>query len=559
MFNLPTGFIAVQYGDKFTVASGYFLQMVSGVAMALSPNILCMILAELVLGVSQSLLQIGRQSYMKTAVSTEMSGRALSLLGGSARLAGILGPSLGGFLIVHWSVRIALASQAVTCLIAFVATVIFLKEIPTSKSNKTVFNKDKLKTNSEDGKNNDEWNAGNDEDGNERTPSLRGEQNISEHSIVDIENDSNDDNEDDDVDDDVVDDGNKVKNKKRIKKKIEEIGLISGNTMRKKEGNYQVDVSKDKAKNNIHNDDPSLLSVWLQYWQSLVVIALYACSLFVARTARDLILPLVSIYCGATPTQVGMISSASYLIDSSVFYIAGIIMDQAGRKVNAIASPLFYIAGYLQLAFTIVQQVSIPSSASSSIDNIVEKDEDKITEWNSTHVMHRLLRFIAIDNNNDQYNNITNITNITNLNNMNSFENNNIIINDEEEDGDDKAISINQTVYYWLILAALILGFANGLGSGLAMTLSSDIAPKDSRSRGHFLGIYRMFCDSGALIGSLLVGIIAEEFSLFSSCMFCAAASLAATLQALFCIQETLPPNTPTAKFFRKLLKCQSD
>eukprot|EP00615_Pteridomonas_danica_P002375 CAMPEP_0114332086 /NCGR_PEP_ID=MMETSP0101-20121206/2841_1 /TAXON_ID=38822 ORGANISM="Pteridomonas danica, Strain PT" /NCGR_SAMPLE_ID=MMETSP0101 /ASSEMBLY_ACC=CAM_ASM_000211 /LENGTH=491 /DNA_ID=CAMNT_0001462629 /DNA_START=416 /DNA_END=1890 /DNA_ORIENTATION=+ len=491
--------------------------------MALSPNILCMILAELVLGVSQSLLQIGRQSYMKTAVSTEMSGRALSLLGGSARLAGILGPSLGGFLIVHWSVRIALASQAVTCLIAFVATVIFLKEIPTSKSNKTVFNKDKLKTNSEDGKNNDEWNAGNDEDGNERTPSLRGEQNISEHSIVDIENDSNDDNEDDDVDDDVVDDGEQ--------KKIEEIGLISGNTMRKKEGNYQVDVSKDKAKNNIHNDDPSLLSVWLQYWQSLVVIALYACSLFVARTARDLILPLVSIYCGATPTQVGMISSASYLIDSSVFYIAGIIMDQAGRKVNAIASPLFYIAGYLQLAFTIVQQVSIPSSASSSIDNIVEKDEDKITEWNSTHV----------------------------LNNMNSFENNNIIINDEEEDGDDKAISINQTVYYWLILAALILGFANGLGSGLAMTLSSDIAPKDSRSRGHFLGIYRMFCDSGALIGSLLVGIIAEEFSLFSSCMFCAAASLAATLQALFCIQETLPPNTPTAKFFRKLLKCQSD
>jgi MFS family permease len=300
---------------------------------------------------------------------------------------------------------------------------------------------------------------------------------------------------------------------------------------------------------------PTLLSVWLEHWKSLVVIALYACTLFMARTARDLILPLVSLSCGASPTQIGLVSSVSYLIDSSVFYIAGIIMDQAGRKVNAVSSPLFYVAGYLQLAFAITKEISVENHPSSSSTTMQPPHNSSFPE--SHHPFRSVLVssiFHSIKNNNlmMMMNETTNVSSSYPLNHeANKYH------SDHDMIDDDGNSSIDQMVLWWLVVAALVLGFANGLGSGLAMTLSSDIAPPDSQSRGHFLGIYRMFCDSGVLIGSLLVGIIAEEFSLSTSCLFCAGAALSATLQALFCIQETLPPSTPTARFFRKLLDCE--
>jgi MFS family permease len=48
---------------------------------------------------------------MKTAVKKEMTGRALSLIGGAARIGGVFGPLLGGLIISYWSVRWALATQ----------------------------------------------------------------------------------------------------------------------------------------------------------------------------------------------------------------------------------------------------------------------------------------------------------------------------------------------------------------------------------------------------------------------------------------------------------------
>ncbi len=65
---------------------------------------------------------------------------------------------------------------------------------------------------------------------------------------------------------------------------------------------------------------------------------------------------------------------------------------------------------------------------------------------------------------------------------------------------------------------ALILGFGNGIGSGILMTLAADAAPEGGRSQ--FLGIWRLFADAGnsggplivaggAALGSLAAGMIA--------------------------------------------------
>ncbi len=52
-------------------------------------------------------------------------------------------------------------------------------------------------------------------------------------------------------------------------------------------------------------------------------------------------------------------------------------------------------------------------------------------------------------------------------------------------------------------IVAMTLGFGNGVGSGILMTLAADAAPQDVRSQ--FLGVWRLFADAGAAAGPLVL------------------------------------------------------
>ncbi len=59
-----------------------------------------------------------------------------------------------------------------------------------------------------------------------------------------------------------------------------------------------------------------------------------------------------------------------------------------------------------------------------------------------------------------------------------------------------------------LLLAALLLGFGNGIGSGMIMTLGADYSP--SAGRPHFLGLWRLMSDLGSTGGpAVLAGVTA--------------------------------------------------
>ncbi len=69
-----------------------------------------------------------------------------------------------------------------------------------------------------------------------------------------------------------------------------------------------------------------------------------------------------------------------------------------------------------------------------------------------------------------------------------------------------------------LAVVAMVMGLANGVGSGLLMTLGADVAPPAVRSQ--FLGVWRLFQDAGlaggplvvsagAALGSLTAGVLA--------------------------------------------------
>ncbi|WP_229924574.1 MFS transporter [Streptomyces sulfonofaciens] len=63
-----------------------------------------------------------------------------------------------------------------------------------------------------------------------------------------------------------------------------------------------------------------------------------------------------------------------------------------------------------------------------------------------------------------------------------------------------------------LTVVALLIGFGNGIGSGILMTLGADVAPP--RTRSQFLGVWRLCADSGSAGGPLVVSAAAALGSL---------------------------------------------
>lgn len=63
-----------------------------------------------------------------------------------------------------------------------------------------------------------------------------------------------------------------------------------------------------------------------------------------------------------------------------------------------------------------------------------------------------------------------------------------------------------------LLVVGLFLGFANGLGSGINLTLGSDLSPELGRSQ--FLGLWRLVTDVGTAGGPLLVAVVTSVATL---------------------------------------------
>lgn len=65
-----------------------------------------------------------------------------------------------------------------------------------------------------------------------------------------------------------------------------------------------------------------------------------------------------------------------------------------------------------------------------------------------------------------------------------------------------------------LLIVAMIVGFGNGMGSGMIMTLGADHAPREGRA--YFLGVWRLMADLGSSSGPALVSLLAATVSLAS-------------------------------------------
>ena len=68
------------------------------------------------------------------------------------------------------------------------------------------------------------------------------------------------------------------------------------------------------------------------------------------RAARELLLPLIAADLGATPAEIGMLSSASFAVDTALVPVAGLTMDRYGRRYAGVPSLVLSAVGLVLLA-----------------------------------------------------------------------------------------------------------------------------------------------------------------------------------------------------------------
>ncbi len=88
-----------------------------------------------------------------------------------------------------------------------------------------------------------------------------------------------------------------------------------------------------------------------------------------------------------------------------------------------------------------------------------------------------------------------------------------------------------------LIIVMVLMALTNGIGSGINMTISSDLAPR--RAASEFLGVWRFITDSSQVVGPSLAGLIAGFSTLALAPVTAGLMGLAAGLLMLFGMKET--------------------
>lgn len=82
-----------------------------------------------------------------------------------------------------------------------------------------------------------------------------------------------------------------------------------------------------------------------------------------------------------------------------------------------------------------------------------------------------------------------------------------------------------------------LIGFGNGLGSGTMLTLGADLSP--TKSRGEFLGLWRLIGDLGFTSGPLVAGAVANAMTLPAAALVMGASGLVASAIFTFLVPET--------------------
>ena len=116
--DLPGGILVHRFGDKPVMLAGIALTAVSAAVRLAFETLTVLTVSMILFGVGISFIWIARMAWMKRGIRGAERGFAMSFVGGSLRVALILGPLAGGFLAERYGFAPLFVIQGILGLIA---------------------------------------------------------------------------------------------------------------------------------------------------------------------------------------------------------------------------------------------------------------------------------------------------------------------------------------------------------------------------------------------------------------------------------------------------------
>ncbi len=96
---LPAGSALARFGERSTLIGSFIVMAASTAVLGFTGAAALLLCARIFFGAANSALRLSRQTYVTRRVPTRERGRALSFVGGSFRIAFLIGPVIGGVLV----------------------------------------------------------------------------------------------------------------------------------------------------------------------------------------------------------------------------------------------------------------------------------------------------------------------------------------------------------------------------------------------------------------------------------------------------------------------------
>ncbi|HEY2042634.1 MAG TPA: MFS transporter [Jatrophihabitans sp.] len=126
--NIPSAVITTRFGERKAIIAAAAVSAIAMIIAATAPTAAVLGLAMLLIGFANAVFNLARQSYLTEAVPIELRARALSTLGGSARIGIFIGPFIGAAVIPYSGIRAAYLVGFVAALLAG-ATAMFSRDL----------------------------------------------------------------------------------------------------------------------------------------------------------------------------------------------------------------------------------------------------------------------------------------------------------------------------------------------------------------------------------------------------------------------------------------------
>lgn len=126
--DIPAAGLVNRLGERWSMIAASALGIAGMLIAFVSTQLWSLTLGILAVGAGAAVFGLARHGYMTATAPLSHRARSLSLLGGTFRAGGALGPLIGAFLVANFSITAVFAAAATLCLAA-IAVIAFSKDV----------------------------------------------------------------------------------------------------------------------------------------------------------------------------------------------------------------------------------------------------------------------------------------------------------------------------------------------------------------------------------------------------------------------------------------------